>query len=64
MCFKKDQALQLLDLLPETYKHVSINYLDMNLEIIKKVTSKANLSNVCLNIQYLDSDQVTNIIEK
>ncbi len=64
MCFKKDQALQLLDLLPETYKHVSINYLDMNLEIIKKVTSKGNLSNVCLNIQYLDSDQVTNIIEK
>lgn len=62
MGFKTDQAIQILDLLPTNYEHVSMNYFDMNLEVIEQVTSKANVANVCLNIQYLNIDEVHDII--
>jgi hypothetical protein len=62
MCFRTDQALQLLGTLTQKYKHISINYFDTKLETIEEIMSKANLSTVCLIVEYLDKDQVTKII--
>lgn len=62
MCFKTDQAIKLLGTLSQQYNRISINYFDTKLETIEEIMSKANLSNVCLTVQYLDKDQVTNII--
>jgi len=62
MFIKTDQALQLLSLLSNEYNRISINYFDTKLETIGKIMSQANLSTVCLTVQYLDKDQVKTII--
>ena len=62
MCFKTDQAIELLKTLTQDYQHIAINYFDTKLETIEQIMSKASLTNLCLTIQYLDKDQVTTII--
>lgn len=62
---KRDQALQLLNKLSKDDERVSIHFLEANTDIVKNVleTGKTR-STVCLNIQYLDTDEVPKLIVK
>ena len=60
---KKDQALELLNLLPNNNYRVSIDFMDMNEKKMEAVMSKVSLSAVCLNINDLDGHLVSQVIE-
>ncbi|CAF0753267.1 unnamed protein product [Didymodactylos carnosus] len=61
---KHDQALNLLALLPDDYKHISINIMNGNRETIDEIFSETNLSTLTLTIPYLNGDELINLVQE